>query len=40
MRWSIHVAYMVNKRNAYRMLVGKSKKKTSIGRTGVDGKII
>jgi hypothetical protein len=40
MRWSIHVAYMVNKRNAYKMLVGKSERKTPIGRTGVDGRII
>jgi hypothetical protein len=31
---------MINKKNEYKMLVGKSERKTPIGRTGVDGRVI
>jgi hypothetical protein len=32
MRWSVHVARMGEKRNAYRILVGKPEGKRSLGR--------
>jgi hypothetical protein len=32
MRWEVHVALMGEKRNAYRILVGKSKGKRPLGR--------
>jgi hypothetical protein len=32
MRWMGHVARMGEKRNAYRLLVGKRERKTSLGR--------
>jgi hypothetical protein len=40
MRWADHVARMVEKRNAYRLLVGKPEGKRSLGRQDVDGWII
>jgi len=34
MRWAGHVAYMEEKRDAYRVLVGKPEGKRSLGRPG------
>jgi hypothetical protein len=33
MRWTVHVARMVEKRNAYRLLVGKPEGKRPLGRS-------
>ena len=40
MRWVVCVAHMGEKRNAYRILVRKTKKKKPLGRLDVDGRII
>jgi hypothetical protein len=37
MRWAGHVARMGEKRNAYRILVGKPEGKRPLGRKGVGG---
>jgi hypothetical protein len=39
-RWADHVARMGEKRNAYRLLVGKPEGKRPLGRPDVDGWII
>jgi hypothetical protein len=33
MRWAVHVAYMVERRGVYRVLVGKSEGKRPLGRS-------
>jgi hypothetical protein len=40
MRWAWHVARMGEKRNAYRILVGKSEGKRPLGRPRLGGRII
>jgi hypothetical protein len=40
MRWAGHVARMGEKRGAYRSLVGRPEGRRSLGRRGVDGRII
>jgi hypothetical protein len=40
MRWAGHVAGMREKRNAYRILVGKPEGKRPLGRLDVGGRII
>ena len=38
--WAGHVAYMGEKRDAYRVLVGNLEEKRPHGKPGVDGRII
>ena len=40
MRWAGHVASMGERRDVYRVLVGKPEGKISLGRPGIDGRII
>jgi hypothetical protein len=40
MRWAGHVARMGEKRNAYRILMGKPQTKQPLGSLGVDGRVI
>jgi hypothetical protein len=40
MRWAWHVAQIGERRGMYRVLVGKPEGKRSLGRPGVDGRII
>jgi hypothetical protein len=37
MRWAGHVARIGEKRNAYKIVVGKPERKRSLGRTNVGG---
>jgi hypothetical protein len=40
MKWVGQVAHMVETRSAYKILVGKSEIKKTIGKVGLDGRII
>jgi hypothetical protein len=40
MRWVGHVALMVDRRGAYRILMGNLKERNHLGDQGVDGRII
>ena len=40
MRWAGHVAHMGERRDIYRVLVGKLKERDHLGDPGIDGKII
>jgi hypothetical protein len=40
MRWAGHVARMGEKRNVYRLLIGKPEGKRPLGRSRLGGKII
>jgi hypothetical protein len=40
MRWAGHVAFMGEKKNAYRALVGKLEGKMPLGKHDVDGRIM
>jgi hypothetical protein len=40
MKWAAHVACMVERRDVYRILVGKPEGKRSLGDPGLSGRII
>jgi hypothetical protein len=40
MKWAVLVARMGEKRNIYRVLVGRTEERRPVGRLGVDRKII
>jgi hypothetical protein len=40
MRWAVKIARMVTKRNPYRILVGKPKRKIPLGNLDIGGRVI
>jgi hypothetical protein len=40
MRWAVHVAHMGERRNAYRVLVGKPERRRRLRRPDMDGRTI